>query len=89
MNIPKKLIIEMVSGLLDIAAGTFSNHGCNNLPEELLILDEEQWQELYKAYHEWNGDPEDYDPEQLGYLGDSMLMSFFSENLEQLMEKGA
>lgn len=38
---------------------------CNDLlPEEKSLLTEDQWVELCKSYHDWNGDPEDFDPKR-------------------------
>lgn len=76
-------VLNMVSKLLEMAGDEFCNHGCNDLPEDFFEgMSKEDVQELYREYHNWNGDPEEYDPEQLGYLGDDSLMSFFSEYIK-------
>jgi len=43
-------------------------------------------EELIKEYHEWNGDPEEFDPEWLE-LSDWSTMSFMSDKLRELAEK--
>ncbi len=74
----KKHINMMISKLLEIAGDKFSDHGCNDLPENFYgDMTKEDIQQLYKAWHEWNGD--DYNPDQTGYLRDDLLMDFFSD----------
>jgi len=75
--------IQLTAKLLDLAADTFSNHGCNDVSEEMYEgWTKEQRQALVKEFHEWNGDPEEYDPEFL-HLGDSSLIAFFAAKILQ------
>lgn len=53
----------LVSSLLEMASHEFSNHGCNDLSEELVkMLSKREWIALDKAHHILNGDPEEHDP---------------------------
>lgn len=77
-NKEKKLAVMF----LKMASEEFSRHGCNDLdpglltdwsPEEIIALD--------KAYHEWNGDPEEHGPDN-SWLPDFALMSFLAAKLD-------
>lgn len=49
---------------------------CNDLlPEEKSILNQSQWREFAKEYHDWNGDPEEYDPSRVVMM-DFMVVGF-------------
>jgi hypothetical protein len=42
------------------------SRGCSDLLDrEIAMLTKEEWQEFGKAYHEWNGEPDDYDPNRV------------------------
>lgn len=78
-----KKIFKLISKLLEIAGDHFSNHGCMELPDDFFEdWDQEEIKGLYKMWHEWNGDPEEFDENQSGYLGDWMLMEFFGDWLK-------
>ena len=52
---------ELAAYLLKLASNQFSNHGCNDVDKKAY----EEWtieerQQFVKEYHEWNGDPEEY-----------------------------
>ena len=80
----QRTVLLLASRLLAMAGDTFSNHGCNDLSEEFWeSVSQEEAQALYKAWHIWNGDLEDYDPNNLGYLGEAHLMAFLSDALKQ------
>ena len=82
----KENAINLISKLLGIAGDKFSNHGCNDLGEDFWKgISTEEKLSLYKEYHEWNGDPEEYNPECIGYLGDSALMHYFSESMGKIL----
>jgi len=77
--------VQIISKLLKMAGEKFSNHGCNDLPDSFFDdMSQKERQAFYKQYHEWNGDPEDYDLNQIGYLGDSALMHFFSDYVKEM-----
>lgn len=81
----KEIVVKLISKLLEMASYQFSNHGCNDLYEDFWDgVSEDEKQNLYKEFHDWNGDPEDYNPSQIGYLGDSHLMRYFSEKVLEL-----
>lgn len=81
----KQNVLNIVSKLLDLASDEFSNHGCNDLPKSFYDgMSKEEIQELYHEFHKWDGDPEKYNPERLNYLGDSILMTFFSEYIKTI-----
>lgn len=81
--IKKKHLNSMISKLLEMAGDKFSNHGCNDLPKDFYNgMSETDIKQLYKDYHEWNGDLEDYNGD-VGYLGDDSLMNFLSEYIKE------
>jgi hypothetical protein len=67
---------KLAAILLRIAANEFSNHGCNDFPIEKYLLPE-QVQEITKTFHQYNGDPEVYDPEW-PIANDAALMGFMA-----------
>jgi hypothetical protein len=77
-------IIGLVAKLLDMASDVFANHTCNDLPDDFYDgIPESEIVELHRAYHNWNGDPEEFNPDCVGYLGDSALMAFFAGVLRE------
>ncbi len=50
--------------------------GCNDLlTEEIEMLNKSEWVEFCKAYHEWNGDIEEFDPKN-PIMYDFMVVGF-------------
>ena len=83
----KETIMNFVSKLLEIASNQFCNHGCNDLSNDFWEgVSKEEKKLLYKGYHTWNGDLEDYNPEQTDYLGDAALMAYFSEIIWEIKD---
>ena len=73
---------KLAADLLDIASEEFSNHVCNDIPDEIYrgwTIKERQ--SFVKEYHEWNGDPKEYDPDHI-YLPDWAVMSFLAHKLK-------
>ncbi|HWY33966.1 MAG TPA: hypothetical protein VNX68_04925 [Nitrosopumilaceae archaeon] len=77
--------------LLEMASDEFSNHTCNDMPEELLknFTDKEK-ESLIKEYHEYNGDPEEIENstsdlllEDFDCMPDWSWMSFFAYKLKE------
>lgn len=68
---------KIISKLLKMASEKFSNHGCNDTPEELLnIMTNDQKGDLNKKMAEWD------DPESENLSGyDWLLMSYFSDKI--------
>ena len=80
-NISKKEL-ALAAKMLELASDQFSNHGCNDVDENVYdgwTLEERQ--QFVKEFHEWNGDPEEYE-ETFLHLGDSTIMSFLAAKLE-------
>jgi hypothetical protein len=80
-----KQLLLLAAKMLDLASETFSNHGCNDLDDEVLniITDEET---LCKDIREWNGDPVEDWPENKHMIGDSTLMSYLADKFQKLAE---
>lgn len=56
---------------------------CNDLsPEEKSLLTNDQWVELCREYHKWNGDPKDFDPKR-PVMFDFMVFDFINYLLKQ------
>lgn len=80
-NINKKEL-SLVYKMLELASEQFSNNVCNDVDENFYdgwALEERQ--NFVKEFHEWNGDPEEYDENFLN-LGDSMIMSFLAHKVK-------
>jgi hypothetical protein len=77
--------------LLDMAADKFSNHCCNDLPDEITdALSDEEKLTLIKEYAAWSADPDEFDGEptakRFDHLADWILMRFFSEKLNKMAQ---
>lgn len=69
---------ELAAKFLELAAGEFSNHGCNDVDDDFFSgWTKDERQEFCKEWREWNGDPEEYDPEFLS-LPDYAIMDFLA-----------
>ena len=72
---------KLASELLEMASNEFGNHGCNDVDESIYdgwSIDERR--RFVKEFHEWNGDPEEYD-ENFLHLQDFSLMNFMAHKL--------
>lgn len=63
-------------------ASDLGNRGCNDMDESLF----EEWsleerREFVKSASEWNGDPENYDPDFL-HLPDFMVVAYLADCLK-------
>jgi len=56
-----RLLVE----LLDLAADSFSNHGCNDFDLTKSAPDLEDRRALMKSYNDYNGFPEDFEDDEL------------------------
>lgn len=80
MNTKEK---KLASVLLDMASSEFGHHGCNDVDEKIYEgWSIEERRALVKAFHEYNGDPQEYDENHL-HIPDFALMGFFSDKLEK------
>ena len=66
--------------------GQFKFRGDSFLEFEAACTEKDGWtleerQQFVKEFHEWNGDPEEYE-ETFLHLGDSTIMSFLAAKLE-------
>lgn len=85
--------LELLKYLVSEAVSTMGNSYCNDIVDS--VLDDFTQQELIdldKGYHEYNGDPEEHDPERLrvppdyaalSYLFDKLLDEYHSMQLEK------
>lgn len=74
---------ELAAKMLDLVDEEFGNHGCNDVDEETWDgWTKRQRQAFVKAYHEWNGDPEEYHPDRL-HLPDFAIMAFLAFRLRK------
>ncbi len=80
----KKMAVDFLRDHSDL----LSNHVCNDLDVNRWNLTPEERIDLDKREHEWNGDPEEHDPEWAveGYFTDFSVVSFVAENLEKYFE---
>jgi hypothetical protein len=77
---------KLAADFLEMASNEFSNHGCNDVPDEFFegwTLSEKQ--KIVKEYHISNNSIEDYDPNYL-HLADFCLMDLLSEKLKGKMK---
>jgi len=57
---------------------------CNDLDsDELAMLTIDQWQEFNKSFHDWNGDPEEYNEQWPHSMMDFMVVSYINHLLLQ------
>jgi len=73
---------QLAAEFLELAGDKFSNHGCNDVEEsfwEGWTLEERQ--QFVKEYHDYNGDPEEYNPDFID-LPDWAIMKFLAYKLE-------
>jgi hypothetical protein len=78
----------LISTLLELASERFSNHGCNDYYLQPLLT-EDECIELDKFLHEWNGDPEEHNPDWAkdGQQMDWFLMSYLSDRCKEESNK--
>lgn len=79
MNIKEK---ELAAKMLKLASDYFGNHGCNDVEESVYDgWTKEERQHFVKEFEEWNGSPQDYNPDDL-HLPDWAIMSFLAFKLK-------
>lgn len=72
-----KLAIQM----LKLASNAFSNYGCNDVDESVYKdWTKQERIDFVKQFHEYNGNPEDFDSEKLD-IPDWLLMDFMAYKL--------
>ncbi len=69
---------QLASYWLSRASELYSNHGCNDVEEKVWKgWTTEERRQFVKEYHEYNGDPEEYDPNDL-HLPDFAIISWLA-----------
>lgn len=77
-------VMRLNAALLKLAAEQFSNHGCNDLDLRQFMPRPEDRRELMRAYHEWNGDTQAFDPtSEYNVVDDSAMMSWIAAQIEE------
>lgn len=67
---------------LRLASDEFSNRGANDFHLAHYMPNKAERREFMKGYHEWNGDPEEYDATRsYEYVPDFALMSYLASKL--------
>jgi hypothetical protein len=71
----------LIAKFLDLAADEFGNHGCNDVEKSIW----DGWtiaerRKFVKEYYEYNGEPEEYDPDNL-HLPDFCIMDYGAAKL--------
>ena len=73
--------IEWIVKFLHRYADNLGDRGCNDFDMEAMIPDVKERRLFIKDYHDWNGDPEEFDPEYLE-LPDFAVVGFLAHRLE-------
>ena len=73
---------KLVAKLLNLASDEFGGHICNDVPNKFYKgWTIEERKQFVKEYHEWNGDPEEYDEDHL-HLPDFAIMAFLADKIK-------
>ena len=76
--------IDLLCHFLELASNGFGNKGCNDVEEEVWNnWSLEERKEFVKEFHNWNGDPEEYNEEYL-HIPDFAIISFLKNKLQSL-----
>lgn len=79
-----KLLLELSAKMIDMARDEFSNHGCNDLEEEIYKLIPQEWCEEARQINSEGRDPW---PETPQHFNDTGLMWFLSTKLKEIATK--
>lgn len=72
---------KLASHWLDEASNIYGAKGCNDVEEKVWNgWTKEERQQFVKEYHDYNGDPEEYDPNFL-HLPDFAIIRFLAHKL--------
>lgn len=74
---------KIIAALLDRAGDKFSNHGCSDFfLSDCTTMTEAEMAALDLAVHQWNGDPQEHDPDDSHSCpSDWVLMNYFADKL--------
>lgn len=76
-----ELVRQLAAHFLEIASDSFGSHGCNDVEDKVFAgWTTKQRIDFVKGFHDWNGDPEEYDPSFL-HLPDFSLMDYLAHLL--------
>jgi len=76
--------IDLLCHFLELVSDEFGNHGCNDVEEEVWNnWSLEERKEFVKEYHNWNGDPKEYNEKYL-HISDFAIISFLKSKLQSL-----
>jgi len=78
-----KTEILLASMILEQTSDHYGQHGANDFDLRFLSLEERK--KLLKAMYEWNGDPENYDEENVNGTMDHFVMSYLAARLKALL----
>lgn len=74
---------RVAAALLRVAGEHFGNHGCNDFELDAVLPDAEDRRALMRRLHQWNGDPEEFDPDGSYEIeADFALMEFLADVLD-------
>lgn len=69
---------RLTAKFLTLASEEFGSHGCNDVEDSMWEgWSKEDRQQFVKEYHEWNGDPNKFNPNYL-HIPDYAIMHFLS-----------
>lgn len=79
---------KLIAALLEMASSQFANHGCNDFDITELVPNAEDRRELARLFHEYNGDPEEYESDSdYEVMHDDALMGFFARQFLAIHSK--
>jgi len=77
---------ELLKQILKIASRDFAQHGCNDVDDKLFTdWTIEEREKFVKEYHDYNGDPEEFDRGYL-HLPDFAIMNYLAHKLANPVE---
>jgi hypothetical protein len=75
--------MKLAAHLLRQASDTYGNHGCNDLDLVEVLPDLADRQYVMKRLWDYNGTPEDYDPDDCDGAHDAVMMGFLADELDR------
>jgi len=85
MTKQEKIYLKLAAKMLELAENEFTNHGCNDLDEDVLeVAKELNEKEFCNEFRIWNGNPDEDYPQNFDQIGDSSLMHFLADKLKSL-----
>jgi hypothetical protein len=73
---------KLLQIFLEDYADVLGNRGCNDLTDEMrACLTEDEWKELDKQFHAWNGDPEEHNDRSHKWLMDFCVLYYLKKKI--------